>query len=119
MAKNKNNFQEEITIEKIQLPEREKNQMFGYIVEKTGGGKLRVMCEDKKIRMARIPKKLKKMKWRMFFNIGDYVIIQLQEVRPEEYCDVIYKYRDIEVEKLKEAGILPELEKEIPDIYLF
>jgi translation initiation factor 1A len=102
--------------EKLKLPDKSKNEMFAYIVEKTGGGKLRVVCEDGKLRLARIPKKFKKLIWKYYLREGDYIIVQPWEVQGDRFCDVVYKYSETEIQRLKEEGVLPDLESKIPEI---
>ncbi len=106
MAKKKREEeQEEVT--RLRLPDRENEEMLAIIDQKLGGPHLRVICEDGKERLARIPGRLQRRVW---FRVGDVVIIKLWEYRKDR-CDVIYKYTAAQVDRLRREGYLKPFEE--------
>jgi len=97
--------QEEAT--RLRLPDRENEEMLAIIDQKLGGPHLRVICEDGKERLARIPGRLQRRIW---FRVGDVVIIKLWEYRKDR-CDVIWKYTATQVDRLKREGYLKPFEE--------
>ncbi len=107
MARRKEREEEqEIDIGKIRKPDPSKEEMFAIVDQKLGGPHVRVICEDGKERLGRIPGKFKR---RMWIVVGDVVICKLWEYRKDR-CDIVHKYRKTEVEKLKQEGYLKNLE---------
>ncbi len=96
---------EEVT--RVRLPDREKEELIAIVDQKLGGPHLRVICDDGKERLARIPGKLKRKVW---IRVGDILIVKLWEYRKDR-CDVVYKYSQTEVERLKQMGLLKNLEE--------
>jgi len=88
-------------IQRVRIPKG--NEIFGLVEAKLGGNKVRVRCQDNKIRICRIPGRLKK---RMWVNIGDSIIVELWSVQPDERGDVILKYSKAQAEWLRKRGIL-------------
>jgi len=88
-------------IQRVRIPKG--NEVFGLVEAKLGGNKVRVRCQDNKIRICRIPGRLKK---RMWVNIGDSIIVELWSVQPDERGDVILKYSKAQAEWLRKRGIL-------------
>ena len=69
-----------------------------------GGGRLKVICEDGKTRLARIPGKIKKRKW---IKIGDLLIVKPWDFQDEK-ADVIYRYTPTEVANLARKNLIPD-----------
>ena len=103
--KKKEREEEEVT--RLRLPDRENEEMFAVVDQKLGGPHLRVICEDGKERLARIPGRLQRRVWIM---VGDVVIVKLWEYRKDR-CDVVWKYSSAEVERLRREGHLKALEE--------
>jgi len=99
--------EEEIEIRKIQLPQG--NQVIGIVEQRLGGPRVRVKCFDGKTRIGRIPGRLKRKLW---IKEGDYVLCEPWELQPDEKCDIIFKYSQVQVKHLKEKGIISEVEDE-------
>jgi len=97
---------QEIDVEKIRKPRKEADEMYAVVDQKLGGPHLRVICEDGKERVARIPGKFRRRVW---ISVGDVLIVKLWEYRKDR-CDVVYRYTKTEVEKLREGGYLKPLE---------
>ncbi len=108
-----NNQPQEIDVSRIRKPKREEEEMFAVVDLKVGGPHLKVICEDGKERLARIPGRFRR---RMWIRVGDIVIVKLWEYEKDK-CDVIYKYSPVEVEKLREKGYLKALEPYIGMVF--
>jgi translation initiation factor 1A len=108
MARRKqmNQAPQEVDVSRLRKPRREEEEMFAIVDMKVGGPHLKVICEDGKERLARIPGRFRR---RMWIRVGDIVIVKLWEYEKDK-CDVIHKYTPVEVEKLKERGYLKALE---------
>ena len=80
---------------KVRLPEE--GEMLAKVVEIVGDDRVKVVCEDGNIRIARIPGKYRK---RMWIKIGDYLIVSPWDFEPSK-ADVVYKYEKNEVNELR------------------
>ena len=87
--------------ERVRIPRD--NEMFGVVEGMLGGNRLRVRCEDDKIRICRIPGRLRKRLW---MREHDLIIITPWEIQGDERGDAIWKYSAAQVEWLKRRGIL-------------
>ncbi len=92
---------------RVRLPDRDNEELIAIVDQKLGGPHLRVICDDGKERLARIPGKLKRRVW---IKVGDVILVKLWEYRKDR-CDVVYKYSQTEVERLKQMGLLKGLEE--------
>ena len=97
---------QEVDVSRIRKPRPEEEEMFAVVDLKVGGPHLKVICEDGKERLARIPGRFRR---RMWIKVGDVVIVKLWEYEKNK-CDVVHKYSPVEVEKLREKGYLKALE---------
>ena len=70
---------------------------------------MKVRCMDGKMRICRIPGRLKRKLW---VREGDILLIELWELGGDTKGDVIFKYRPIQVEVLRRKGLLKEMTKE-------
>jgi len=82
------------------------NQVFGVIEQRLGGSRMRVKCLDGKIRICRIPGRLKRKLW---IREGDLLLIEPWEFDNDK-GDVIFKYQPNQVDWLKKKGYLKEIE---------
>ena len=89
---------------RIKVPRE--NQVLGLIEQRLGGSRMRVKCLDGKIRICRIPGRLKRKLW---IREGDLLLIEPWEFDKEK-GDVIFKYQPNQVDWLKRKGYLKELE---------
>ncbi len=95
--------QEEVV--RAPMPKKPKREMFGIADQLMGASKIKVMCEDGKSRMGRIPGKLKK---RMWIREGDLLIIRPWEFQDEK-ADVVYRYTRTQSSYLSRKGAIPEV----------
>ncbi len=80
---------------RIRLPAE--GEMLAKVLELLGDDRVRVICPDGKIRIARIPGKYRRKLW---LRVGDYVIIVPWDFQPDK-ADVIHKYEKNEVPELR------------------
>ncbi|RLG21259.1 translation initiation factor IF-1A [Candidatus Micrarchaeota archaeon] len=88
---------------RVRLPKN--GELFGRVDALHGGKRMSVKCSDGRVRMCRIPGRMK----RVWVRLDDYVIVKPWEVESEKKGDIIWKYREAEVSWLKSKGYLKEL----------
>ncbi len=79
-------------------------ELIGVVVQLLGFDRIRVKCTDGKIRMCRIPGKMKKKSW---IHEGDYVLVTPWDFQPDTRGDIVSVYTKEEVKQLQAAGIIP------------
>ena len=84
-------------------------QVLGICEQRVGGSRMKVRCMDGKLRICRIPGRLKRRLW---VRERDILLIEPWELGGDEKGDVIFKYRPIQVEALRRRGLLKKLETE-------
>lgn len=90
-------------ISRVKLPRG--TQVLGLVETRLGGSRMRVRCLDSKVRICRIPGRMKRKLW---VREGDTVLVEPWELGGDEKGDVIFKYRPTQVEYLKRKGILKQ-----------
>ena len=83
------------------------NQVLGICEQRVGGSRMKVRCMDGKMRICRIPGRLKRSLW---VREGDILLIEPWEMGGDAKGDVVYKYKPMQVEFLKRRGLLKALE---------
>lgn len=68
---------------------------------------MRVKCFDGKVRICRIPGRLKRKLW---LREGDYVLVEPWALGGDEKGDIIFKYRPSQIEWLKQKNYIKKLE---------
>lgn len=91
---------------RIKLPRG--NQTFGILEQRLGGSRMRVRCLDGKNRICRIPGRLKRSLW---VREGDVLLIEPWELGGDAKGDVIFKYKPIQANFLRNKGYLKGLEE--------
>jgi len=86
------------------LPNKSNGEIFAVVEQHMGGGRLRIICEDGRARMARIPGKIRKRKW---IKVGDLLIVKPWDFQDEK-ADVIYRYTPTQVSNLARRNLVPE-----------
>ena len=89
---------------KLRLPSS--NEVFGWVEQLLGSDRLRVQCEDQKVRICRIPGRLRKKVW---IRQGDTVLIKVWKVQSESRGDVVHKYTPTEASWLRKKGLIKNL----------
>ena len=90
--------------QRLPLPNRQQGELMAVVEQHMGGGRLRVICEDGKTRLARIPGKIKKRKW---IKVGDLLIVKPWDFQDEK-ADVIYRYTPTQVANLARRNLIPD-----------
>lgn len=85
----------------IRLPQE--GEYMGVVLETLGGARMKVYCEDGKERLCRIPGKFRS---RMWVKEGDFVIVKPWDIQGDRKGDIVYRYRPLETEYLREIGRL-------------
>lgn len=78
-------------------------EVLGIIESMLGANKLRVRCQDNKIRLCRIPGRLRKKIW---MKEGDAVLVEPWEIQGDKSGDIVYKYNPTQASWLRRKGIL-------------
>lgn len=86
---------------KVRVPRR--NEILGLVQQMLGTGRLRVKCLDGKIRMCRIPGRMRKRVW---VREGDVVIVELGDVQSDTKGDIKYRYTRDQVRWLERENYL-------------
>lgn len=86
------------------MPDHRRKEMFAIAEQLLGGSRIRVVCEDGKSRMARIPGKMKR---RMWIREGDLLIIKPWDFQDEK-CDVKYRYFKTQAQYMSRNGLIPD-----------
>ena len=96
--------EEEEEIHHVKLPRG--REVFGIVEQRLGASRIRVRCLDGKMRVCRIPGRLKRKLW---VREGDTVIIEPWEFGGDEKGDIVFKYKKNQVSFLKKQGHLKDL----------
>ena len=86
---------------------KEEGQEYGQNIRLLGDCRLEIICSDGIKRDGHIRGSMRK---KIYINMNDIVLVQINEYEPEK-CDIILKYTDEEVRKLKKCGEMPEIFK--------
>jgi translation initiation factor 1A len=92
------------TVENREMTFKEEMQDYAQVLRLLGDSRLEVQCMDGVKRMGTIRGKIKKRIW---IALGDVVLVALREYEKDK-CDIILKYFEEEVRKLKQMGEIPE-----------
>lgn len=92
-------------VNRYRMPDTRNREMFAIADQLMGASKIKVMCEDGKSRMARIPGKMKR---RMWIKPGDLMIIKPWDFQDDK-ADVVYRYVRTQSTNLSRRKKIPEL----------
>ena len=90
---------------RLRLPKKGKGEIFSIAEQLLGASRIKVMCEDGKSRMGRIPGKIQK---RMWIREGDLLIVKPWEFQDDK-ADIIYRYTKTQASSLKRKRLLPKI----------
>jgi translation initiation factor 1A len=79
------------------------DEVFGVVEQMVGASRMRVSCKDNKIRLCRIPGKLKRKIW---IKEGDIVIVKPWAVQGDERGDIVWRYTKPQVDRLISRGVI-------------
>ena len=89
------------TVTRVKLPRDD--EVLGLVSGIMGGSRMMVSCKDGKERLCRIPGRLKNKIW---VREGDVVIIKPWEIEGDKKGDVVWRYRPLEAQWLKNKGYI-------------
>ena len=78
-------------------------EILGTVEAMLGANKLKVRCQDGKIRTCRIPGKMRKRVW---IKENDTVIIEPWSIQGDKSGDIKWRYTQTEASALRRKGIL-------------
>jgi len=87
--------------ERVRLPRG--REVFGVVEAMLGANRLHVRCSDEKLRICRIPGRLRKRVW---MREHDLIIVEPWAIQGEKSGDAVWKYTAAQVDWLKRKGIL-------------
>lgn len=87
--------------QRVRLPRE--GEMLGVIESMLGTNKVLVRCQDNKMRITRIPGKMKKRIW---MRENDAIIIKPWDIQGDKKADVIWVYNPTQRSWLRRKGIL-------------
>jgi translation initiation factor 1A len=88
-------------VERVRMPKE--GEVLGVVETMLGANKMRVRCQDGKLRTIRIPGKMRKKIW---IRERDVVLVKPWPIQYETNGDVVWKYRVNQAVWLKKKGIL-------------
>lgn len=94
-------------MERFRTARRDQNELYGVIIEMLGASRVRCRCDDGKIRICRIPGKLKKKIW---MRENDIVIVEPWPGQEDRSADVIWRFTATESSSLRKRGELERLD---------
>ncbi len=80
-----------------------KDEVIGFVESGLGNVRFRVVCEDKNVRVCRIPGRMRRS---LYIRPGDVVLVKKWEIQGDERGDIIWKYRNAEINWLREKKYL-------------
>ena len=94
-------LREEDQLRRLRMPRD--GEVFGKVTQMLGASKLMVRCKDNRMRLCRIPGK---MKWRIWIKEGDVVIVKPWNVQANEKGDIVWRYTKSQVDRLVNQGVI-------------
>lgn len=79
------------------------NEVLGIVDALLGTNKLRVICQDDKIRLCRIPGKMRKRVW---IREGNVVLVKPWDIQGETHGDIVFRYTNTQANWLRRRGLL-------------
>ena len=93
---------------KRELIEPDDGQSFAIVQDMLGNGRLRALCADMKVRVARIRGSMRKYSGKVIIERNDLILVAYRDFA-DETVDVIHKYNQDEVHYMMRHRILPEM----------
>ena len=90
---------------RVPLPKRKVNEMFAIADQMLGGRRVRAICEDGEVRIARIPGKMRRRQW---VREEDLIVVQPWEYQ-DDRANVISRYSKTQAMYLSRKGQLPPI----------
>lgn len=97
-------MQVEQEIARVKIPRQ--GQVLGILEERLGGSRVRARCFDGKVRICRIPGRLKRSLW---VREGDLILIEPWELGGDEKGDILFKYKPNQADWLRRKGFIKDI----------
>ncbi|MDI6654988.1 MAG: translation initiation factor eIF-1A [Candidatus Hydrothermarchaeota archaeon] len=94
-------LEEEDQLRRLRMPRNE--EVLGIVEQMLGASRMKVSCKDNKIRICRIPGKIKRRIW---IKEGDVVIVKPWAVQSGEKGDIVWRYTRPQVDRLLSQGVI-------------
>ncbi|MBI4177019.1 MAG: translation initiation factor eIF-1A [Candidatus Aenigmarchaeota archaeon] len=94
---------EEQQQERVRVPRQ--GEIMGLVLELLGGDRFRVDCNDGKVRICRIPGKLRKKVW---IRPNDVVVVEPWKIQGDKRGDLVWRYTGTQVSWLKKQGYMKQ-----------
>jgi translation initiation factor 1A len=88
---------------RVRLPRE--NELVGHVEQLHGARFMTVKCSDGKLRMCRVPGRMKKV----WVRNNDYVLVEPWPVEGDKKGNIVWRYRQAEVDVLEKKGLLEGL----------
>jgi translation initiation factor 1A len=88
-----------------EMPLREDGQMYARVIQMVGNGRVQAVCDDGIKRLCKIRGSMRKRQW---VRAGDIVLAALRSFQDEK-ADLVYRYEDSEVNRLRQMGEITAL----------
>ena len=87
----------------IRLPRKSQGEMLAVVIAELGGARMQCFCEDGRERICRVPGRLRRKVW---VKEGDVVIVKPWDIEGDKRGDILWRYKKLEVNWLREKGKL-------------
>lgn len=94
-------LEEEDQLRRLRMPRND--EVLGIVEQMLGASRMKVNCKDNKVRICRIPGKIKRRIW---IKEGDVVIVKPWTVQGGEKGDIIWRYTRPQVDRLVSQGVI-------------
>ena len=92
---------------RVRMPHRDQGEMFAYVEQLLGTSRMRMRCEDGKIRLGKVPGGKRRYMW---VTENDLVLIKPWELEGDIKCDIVFKYQRTQESYLRNKGFLKDLQ---------
>jgi len=89
--------------EQIRIRQPRSGEVLGVVESMLGANKMRVRCQDDKLRLCRIPGKFRKSVW---IKEGDIVLVEPWSIQGDRSGDIVFRYTQTQVAWLRRRNIL-------------
>lgn len=105
MKNNKDQANQELMdISRVKVPKG--REVIGVIDQRLGASRMRVKCFDGKVRICRVPGRMKRRLW---IREQDIVLIEPWEYDNDK-GDIIFKYRQTQISWLQKKGYIKQMD---------
>lgn len=94
-----------------EVPVREEGQQYARVTKMLGNGRLMAACGDGVERLCKIRGSMRRREW---VRVGDVVLVALRDFQDDK-ADVVFRYQDAEVHRLKRLGEEVAVETRAPE----